>query len=228
MGTGLRPTLHPMHVIVAGGHGQIALRLEKLLTQADHQVTGLVRNPDHQADLEERGAETVVCDLEEASVEDLTGHLNGADVAVFAAGAGPGSGTDRKVTMDYKGSVLFTDAAAEAGINRVIQVSAIGAEAPPEDDEVFSVYLRAKADAEDNLRSRDMDWTIVRPGRLTDDPGTGRVRLGPPPVERGDVPRDDVAAVLAELITTGNGSRRTLVLVGGDTPVDEAVDRLDL
>jgi uncharacterized protein YbjT (DUF2867 family) len=217
-----------MHVIVAGGHGQIALRLEKLLSEADHQVTGLVRNPDHTADLEEAGASAVVCDLEDTTVEQLAGHLDGADAAVFAAGAGPGSGADRKHTMDFKGSVLLADAAREAAVPRVVQVSSIGAEAPPDDNEVFSAYLRAKADAEDDLRSRDLDWTIVRPGRLTDDAGTGHVRLAPPPVPRGDVTRDDVAAVLAELITSGQGSRRTLVLVEGDTPIRKAVATLAL
>lgn len=217
-----------MHVIVAGGHGQIALRLERLLTQSGHTAVGLIRNPDHGPEVEATGAVPAVCDLEKAAVDDLAEHLSGADAAVFAAGAGPGSGAARKDTVDRAASVLLADAAQTAGVRRFIQISSIGAGASPEPEaaDVFSEYLRAKAAAEDDLRGRDLDWTILRPGRLTNEPRTGRVRLDTPPIPRGGITRDDVAAVIAELLATGNGARRTLVLIQGDTPIPKAVDFL--
>jgi uncharacterized protein YbjT (DUF2867 family) len=151
--------------------------------------------------------------------------VEGADAVVFAAGAGPGSGAARKDTMDRAGAVRFAQAAERARVSRFLLVSAMAldrAEQLPADD-VFGAYLRAKAASEADLRTRDLDWTILRPGRLTDDPGTGRVRLGPPPLSRGAVSRQDVAEVLLALLGEPASVGHTLELVGGDTPVPEAV-----
>lgn len=218
-----------MQVLVIGGHGQIALRLQRLLTAAGHDAIGVIRNPDHSDDVEATGASAVVCDIEKAGVQELAGHAGGCDAVVFAAGAGPGSGSARKDTVDRAGSVLGADAAEQAGVKRFIQISAMGTSTapPPDTDPVFAAYLQAKTEAEDDLRSRELDWTVLRPGRLTDDPGTGRVRLASPPVPRADVTRDDVAAVLVGLVTEGRGIRRTLELVGGDTPIADAVKAID-
>jgi uncharacterized protein YbjT (DUF2867 family) len=216
-----------MRIVVAGGHGQIALRLERLLTAAGHVAVGIVRNPDHVGDVEAAGAEALVLDLEDASVDDVAGHLAGADAVVFAAGAGPGSGIPRKDTVDRAASVLMADAAEQAGVRRFVQISSIGAGAPPQPgtDETFAAYLRAKTEAEEDLRRRGLDWTVLRPGGLTNAPGTGRVRLAPS-VPRGQVSRDDVAAVIAGLLTDGRAVHQTLGLVGGDTPIEEALGRL--
>ncbi|SEH03313.1 Nucleoside-diphosphate-sugar epimerase [Nonomuraea solani] len=205
-----------MRIIIAGGHGQIGLRLAARLTTG---AVGLVRNPDHVADVEATGAEAVVCDLERASVEDVAAILEGADAVVFAAGAGPGSGAARKDTVDRAASVLLADAAERAGVGRFIQISSMGAGKPPAGgDEVWAAYIKAKTEAEEDLRARDLAWTILRPGRLTDEPGTGLVRLAPE-VERGAVPRDDVAAVVIALLADPGTARRTLELVSGDTPI---------
>ncbi|MCX9192839.1 NAD-dependent dehydratase [Carbonactinospora thermoautotrophica] len=213
-----------MRVVIAGGHGQVALRLERLLAARGDEVAGLIRNPDHAGDLSAAGAEPVVCDLEAASVEEVVGHVSGADAVVFAAGAGPGSGAARKETVDRAAAVLLADAAERAGVRRYLMVSSMGADAPPPEgtDEVFAAYLRAKAAADADLRRRDLDWTILRPGRLTNDPGTGRVRLAPK-VEPGAVPRDDVAATLMALLDTPASAGLVLELVAGDTPIPEAV-----
>lgn len=212
-----------MIVVIAGGHGQIALRLARELSERGHEPIGLLRNPDQVPDLERNGARGEVVDLEHTTVDDLAAIVRGADVVVFAAGAGPGSGAARKDTVDRAGAVLLADAAQQAGVTRYVMVSAMGAEyADPGSDDVFQAYLRAKAAADADLRARDLDWTIVRPGRLTDDPPTGRVDLGPDR-PRGEVPRGDVAAVLAELITTGSGIRKQVDLVSGRVPVAEAV-----
>ena len=223
-----------MLVVIAGGHGQVARRLSRALVAQGHTVIGLIRNRDHATDLQEDGARPVVLDLEAVSVDEVSQVLNGADAVVFAAGAGPGSGDARKQTVDLGAAVLLADAAELVGVRRYLQVSSMGVEsvrdgATPEGvDPGFVVYLRAKLAAEEDLRRRDLDWLVVRPGRLTDEPGTGRVRLDAA-TGRSDVPRDDVAAVLAALLErlrrNPASSRRVLELVAGDDPVEEAVTR---
>ncbi|MFJ5676053.1 NAD(P)H-binding protein [Streptomyces sp. NPDC093097] len=214
-----------MRIVIAGGHGQIALRLERLLHARGDEVAGVVRRPEQAGDLLAAGAEPVVCDLESASVADVARHLEGADAAVFAAGAGPGSGAARKDTVDRGAATLFADAAEAAGVRRFVVVSSMGADRePPEGTEpVFAAYLRAKGAADADVRARaGLDWTILRPGRLTDDPGTGAVTLADA-TGRGAVPRDDVAAVLAALLDEPGTIGRTLELIGGDIPVADAV-----
>ncbi|MCP2260579.1 Nucleoside-diphosphate-sugar epimerase [Streptoalloteichus tenebrarius] len=211
-------------MVIAGGHGKIALRLERLLAERGDVAVGLVRNPDHVADLHAAGADAVVCDLEEASVNEVAAHLAGADAVVFAAGAGPGSGAARKDTVDRAAAALVADACHMAEIRRYLLVSAMGLDRADQrgTDEVFAAYLRAKAASEEDLSSRDLDWTVLRPGRLTDEPGSGLVRLGAS-VPPGEVSRDDVARVLVALLDEPRSARHTLELVGGSDPVDEAV-----
>ncbi|MFE6686597.1 NAD(P)H-binding protein [Streptomyces sp. NPDC057743] len=214
-----------MRIVIAGGHGQIALRLERLLHARGDEVAGIVRRPEQAGDLLAAGAEPVVCDLELASVADVARHLEGADAAVFAAGAGPGSGAARKDTVDRGAATLFADAAEAAGVRRFVVVSAMGADRePPEGtDPVFAAYLRAKGAADADVRARaGLDWTILRPGRLTDDPGVGQVTLADA-TGRGAVSRDDVAAVLVALLDEPGTIGRTLELIGGDVPVADAV-----
>src|SRR6185312_11010245 len=177
-----------MDIVIAGGHGKIARRLTALLVARGDRVRGLIRNPDHEADLREDGSEPVVLDLEQASVDDVAGAIAGADAVVFAAGAGAGSGAERKLTLDRDGAVKLLAAAEAAGVERYVMVSSIGAEAPPDGDDVFSVYLRAKAQSDAALIASDRAWTVVRPGPLTDEPATGRARLTTEAV-RGDVSR---------------------------------------
>jgi len=211
-----------MSVAIAGAHGKIALRLARLLAARGERVIGLIRNPDHASDVRERGAEPVVCDLESATAQEIAATIAGTDAVVFAAGAGPGSGAERKLTMDRDGAIKLLEAARAADVRRYLIISSVGAENPPEDDDGFSVYLRAKAQADAAVRASDRDWTIVRPGRLTDGPGTGRVRLDSKPF-RGQVPRDDVAAVLDALLDEPAAAGHLLYLSGGEQPVEDAV-----
>jgi len=214
-----------MRIVIAGGHGQIALLLERDLAEAGHTAVGLIRKPEQVPDVEATGAEAVVLDLESADVDAVAKVLQGADAAVFAAGAGPGSGAARKDTVDRGSAVLLADAAERAGVRRFLQISGIGVDTPPTSgDEVWAAYIAAKAAAEDDLRARDLDWLILRPGGLTNDPGTGRVTLADH-TGRATVPRADVAAVITALLTAGI-ARRTLELVGGDTPIGQAVQDL--
>ncbi|MFJ4870929.1 SDR family oxidoreductase [Streptomyces sp. NPDC088757] len=212
-----------MRIVIAGGHGQIALRLERLLSAGGHEVAGIIRRPEQAADLREAGAEPVVLDLETASSPMVADALRGADAVVFAAGAGPGSGADRKDTVDRGAAVLLADAAERAGVRRYVVVSSMGADASHPGEEIFDTYLRAKGAADDEIRSRTaLDWTILRPGTLTNDAGTGLVRLEAR-TGRGPVPRDDVAAVVAELLDTPATSGLTLELTSGSTPLSVAV-----
>lgn len=213
-----------MRIVIAGGHGKIAVILTRLLADRQDSVIGLIRSDEQCERLRAAGSRPVVTDLERATAAGLAEHIAGADAVVFAAGAGPGSGAARKDTVDRGAAVLLGDAAELAGVRRYLMVSAIGADQPPPADAtpVFAAYLRAKGAAEADLRARDLDWTILRPGRLTDAPGVGRVTLAPS-VQRAEVPRADAAAVLVGLLDTPGAAGRVLEVVAGDTPVEKAV-----
>ena len=211
-----------MRVAIAGGHGQIALRLARILSERGDQVVALIRNPDQADDVRQAGAEPAVVDLEHASEEEVSQAIAGSDAVVFAAGAGPGSGSARKETMDYGGAVKLIAAAKLAEVPRYVIVSSMGANADEAGEDTFSVYQRAKGRADDAVRASGLDATVIRPGGLTNDPGTGRVNLGEN-VPGGRVTRDDVAAVLAAVLDSPHTIGRTLDLIGGDTPIAEAV-----
>ena len=216
-----------MHVAIAGGHGKIALILERLLSARGDSVAGFIRNPDQAGDLEAAGAEAVVIDLEEASVDEVAEHVRGADAVVFAAGAGPGSGAARKETVDRDAAILLADAAEAAGVDRYVMISAMGADPhATADDEVFQVYLRAKGVADEAIRARPaLTWTIVRPGLLTNDAGTGRVTIAES-TGRGSIPREDVAGVLVAVLDDPRTAGETFDLISGETPIAEAVAAL--
>ncbi|HVM20088.1 MAG TPA: SDR family oxidoreductase [Egibacteraceae bacterium] len=210
-----------MDVVIAGAHGQVARLLTRRLVAAGDRVVGLIRNPSHADDVRADGGDPVVVDLEQAAAADVAAAIEGCDAVVFAAGAGPGSGARRKETVDYGAAVTLRDAAVEAGVPRYVMVSSMGTRNPPAGDDVFSVYLRAKARADEALMASDLQWTIVRPGRLTDEPATGLVSLAER-VERGDIPRDDVAAVLVQALHDDRSVGTVVELVAGDTPVADA------
>ncbi len=219
-----------MRTVIAGGHGQIALRLSRLLTERGDEVVGLIRRPEHADEVRAVGAEPVPFDLESASVEQLARVLTAAeaDAVVFAAGAGPGSSVERKDSVDRAGAILLADAAEAAGVRRYLLVSSMGADARSsfDGDPVFRAYLRAKGAADDDIRGRtNLGWTVLRPGSLRDTPGTGRVRLAPN-TGGGSIPRDDVAAVLAALLLAPKTAGQTVEVVAGDVPVPEAVAAL--
>ena len=217
-----------MRVVVAGGHGKIALILEGLLVARGDSVAGLIRNPAHSADVRRAGAGAVVLDLESSSVEQVAEHLVGADAVVFAAGAGPGSGIERKATVDRDAAILLADAAEAAGVRRYLMVSAMGADGTPDEsgDPVFAAYLEAKAAADADVRARGaLTSTIVRPGLLTYEPGTGRVRVAES-TGRGSIPRADVAAVLVALLDQPGTGGVTFELISGDTPIADATSAL--
>jgi nucleoside-diphosphate-sugar epimerase len=212
-----------MDVLIAGGHGQVARRLIRLLARDGHTARGLIRNPDHAADIEADGGVPVLCDLER---DDVRPHVRGADAIVFAAGAGPGSGPERKRTVDLGGAVKCVEAAEELGVARFVIVSSIGAQDPEAGPEAMRPYLRAKAEADERVAASTLDWTIVRPGSLQDTPGTGRVNVSTELGGRGPVPRDDVALVLAETLQAPNTIGLIFEVFAGEVPAREAVRSL--
>ncbi|GAA0991729.1 SDR family oxidoreductase [Subtercola frigoramans] len=213
-----------MRIAIAGGHGAIALLTEKRLAEAGHEAVAIIRNPDHAADVLVAGGIPVVIDLEAVDAQTLARDLQGVDAVVFAAGAGPGSSAERKLTVDRDGAVLLADAAELAGIRRFVLVSSMGADASlPDSDDVFQVYLRAKGEADEAVRSRDLDYTIIRPGGLTDEAGTGQVTLAGS-TGRGGIPRDDVAAIIVATLLDGTGIGAQFEAIAGDTPVAEALE----
>jgi len=214
-----------MDVVIAGGHGQIALRLARLLSARGETVRSVIRNPDHAGDVEDTGASAVVFDLEGGSSDELADVVRGADAVVFAAGAGPGSGPERKRTVDLGAAVKLIEAASSAGVRRYVMVSSIGADDPAGGGEAMRPYLEAKAEADAALASSGLDFTIVRPGPLTNDPGTAKVTVGPD-VGRADVTRDDVAAVIVGALDEPRTVGKTFVLVNGDTPIPAALSQL--
>jgi uncharacterized protein YbjT (DUF2867 family) len=214
-----------MNVAIAGGHGKIALRLARLLHARGDEPRGLIRNPEHTGDVRAAGAEPVICDLEDADADAAARAIEGSDAVVFAAGAGPGSGPQRKWTMDRDGALKLLAAAKAQRISRYVMVSSMGADPDARGDDTFAVYLRAKGEADAALEASGLDHTIVRPGGLTDDPGTGRVRIGAH-VGRGTVSRGDVAAVLAAVLLEPGTAGTVFEVIAGDTPVEEAVAAL--
>lgn len=211
-----------LDIAIAGGHGQIGLRLGQLLAARGDRVRGLIRNPAQADDLRAAGVEPVVCDLERATAEEVAAAVAGTDAVVFAAGAGPGSGDARKTTMDRDGAVRLIEAAKAGGIDRYVIVSSRGADAGAEGDG-FAAYLRAKGEADEAVRASGLAWTIVRPGALVNEPGTGSVRTD---TGDGQIPREDVAATLVAVLDTPATAGRTFLLVSGDAPIAEAVAAL--
>ncbi|MCW2803794.1 MAG: NAD-dependent dehydratase [Propionibacteriaceae bacterium] len=215
-----------MRVAIAGGHGKIALQLERLLSEAGHEAVGIIRNPDQAADLLVVGGIPLVIDLERTDVETVATDLVGVDAVVFAAGAGPGSGAERKWSVDRDAAILMADAAEHAGVRRYVLISARRADDyDPNSDEVFQIYLRAKSEADADLRERDLDWTIVRPGGLTDDPPTGKVTVADDTGD-GTIPRADVAALVVETLVERLAIRRQFEVISGDQPIAEALRQL--
>ena len=211
-----------MLVAIAGGHGQIALRLARILADRGDTARALIRNPAHAGDVEAAGGEPVICDLEQAEQDEVARAVDGAGAVVFAAGAGPGSGPERKWTMDYGGAVKLIAAAERDGIERYVMLSSRGADPDAPGDDTFAVYLRAKGKADEELRASGLRHTIVRPGWLTDEPGTGRIRAAEH-VDDGSISRDDVAAVLAFSVHDPALAGVGFEVVAGEEPIEQAL-----
>ena len=223
-----------MKIAIAGGHGQIALLLARLVTDAGHDAVAIIRNPAHVTDVEQQGATALVADLEQLDDDELGLRLRGVDAVVFAAGAGPDSGAERKLTVDRDAAILLANAAERIGIQRYVMISAMAADTyDPEraqvpaktEADVFQVYLRAKAEADANVRMRNLRWTIIRPGALLDTPPQGTVQVGRT-VPRGSIPRADVAALVLHALLDDTAVGVQFEVTSGDTPIPAALHAL--
>ncbi len=223
-----------MKIAIAGGHGQIALLLARQLTDAGHDAVSIVRNPAHVPDVEQQGATALVADLEQLDDDELALRLRGVDAVVFAAGAGPNSGAERKLTVDRDAALLLADAAERLGVQRYVMISAMAADRyDPEravvparsDADVFQVYLRAKSEADANIRARNLRWTIIRPGALLDTPPQGTVDVGRT-VPRGSIPRADVAALVLHALVDDLAVGVQFEVTSGNTPIPAALSAL--
>ena len=216
-----------MRVLIAGAHGKTARRLTRMLVEDGHEVRGLVRKEEQTGDIEADGAEPVLVDLEAEEVEGGVGSaVEGCDAIVFAAGAGPGSGDARKETMDYGGAVKLVEAAEGRGVRRYLMLSSMGAGDPEGGSEGMRPYLRAKARADERLRESGLDYTIIRPGSLTEDEGTGNIEAAEKLGRRGEIPREDVARTFAAALEDEDTYHKTFEILSGDTPIREALAHL--
>lgn len=210
-----------MNIVILGAHGNIAMLLHPMLVANEHHVRGLIRNPDHVDEVRRAGAEPVVCDVEKH--EDISSHVGQAELAIFAAGAGPGSGEARKWTVDRDGAVKLMDACKKNGIQRYIMISAMRTD-EPRGNELFQTYLRAKAQADEALRKSGLAYTILKPGRLTDNLPTGYVALDAS-LPSGEISRADVAGVLSEIVELPQTIGFEWDLTSGNTLLEMAVRR---
>ena len=209
-----------MTISIVGASGQIARLLHPILIEKGHSVRGIIRKPEQSGDLNKMGIEPVIADVEKlADISDAVGY---ADAVIFAAGAGPGSGAERKWTMDRDGAIKLIEAAQKNGINRYLMISAMGLETP-RGNEVFQTYQQAKAQADEALRNSGLDYTIVKPGRLTNEPGTGKISVGKS-LDRGEIPREDVASVLAEILEMPEAIGKEFDLLSGNQPIRQALE----
>lgn len=211
-----------MDITIVGGHGSIAMLLHPMLVEKGHSVRGIIRKSEQADDLRNAGAEPVVCDIEEH--DDISNAVGNVDAVLFAAGAGPGSGAERKWTVDRNGAIKLIEAAKKNDIGRYVMISAMGLD-KPRGPEVFQTYLKSKKEVDKALRNSGLYYTIIKPGRLTDESGTGRIALAPE-LPKGEVPREDVAAVLAETLETDELSGYELCLTGGADPVEKAIQKV--
>ena len=215
-----------MKVLVAGAHGKTARRLVRMLVEDGHEVRGLVRNEKQMPDVEADGADPLLVDLEEEGVGAVGRAVDGCDAVIFAAGAGPGSGAARKETMDYGGAVKLVEAAEQHNARRYLMLSSMGAGDPEGGSEAMRPYLRAKARADERLQESGLDYTIIRPGSLTDEEETGRIEAEESLGRRGEISRADVARTFAEALEANNTYRKTFEILAGNTPIREALEKI--
>ncbi len=211
-------------VAIIGGHGKVALHLTKILTGQGHEVSSLFRNPDHSGDVEQAGATPVVADLAELSKDQMAEVFRGHDAVVWSAGSG-GSSPEATYAVDRDAAIRSMDAAKDAAVGRYVMVSYLGASKDhgvPEDNDFFH-YAEAKAAADEHLRSSELAWTILGPGGLTTDAGTGKIEVSSKP-KNDSVPREDVAHVAAVVLGNLGTVDKTIEFTSGDTPIDEAIE----
>ena len=209
-----------MHVLIVGSHGQIGQSIVRQMAASDHRSRAMIRDAAQEAQMKQLGAaETVVADLE----GDVSHAVQGCDAVVFVAGSGGGTGPDRTDAIDRDGAIGMVDAARKAGVKRFVMLSSMGADAPKDGPADLQHYLEAKQAADQHLIGSGLDYTIVRPGALNDDRGTQRIEAAKDLQRSGEIPRDDVAAVLIQVLAAPNTIGTQFEVLSGGSSLQEAV-----
>ncbi|MCY8005594.1 SDR family oxidoreductase [Bacillus haynesii] len=210
-----------MKVFVVGANGQIGRRLTKSLNESgEHQVRAMVRNEEQAQALKQSGTETALANLED-TVESIAEAAKGCDAIVFTAGSGGKTGADKTLLVDLDGAVKTIEAAEKAGIRRFIMVSTLQAHRRENWNEALKPYYVAKHYADRMLEGSELNYTIIRPGGLLNEPGTGRVKAAENLERGGTIPREDVADTILAALTEEHTFRRSFDLVSGDqTPAE--------
>jgi uncharacterized protein YbjT (DUF2867 family) len=212
-----------MQIFIAGANGQIGQHLLRELANSDHEARAMIRHPEQGPELQQLGAtETVLGDLE----QDCSEAMKGCDTVIFTAGSGPHTGPEKTIAVDQDGAIRLIDNAKTMGVKHFIIVSSVGAEEPNNGPEKLRHYLQAKHNADEHLKNSGLNYTIVRPGRLTNNEGTGKVAISAKPGGSGAIPRQDVARVLLATLNTNSKADRIFYVVSGDTPVAKALAKL--
>lgn len=217
-----------MKIFVAGAHGNVGKKLVKILTDKGHEVKAMIRDESQSDEMKELGATPVVADLE----KDKDFPLDKIEVVYFCAGSGPQTGADKTVEVDQKGAIKLIDSAYHHKVYRFIMISSVGADDPKHGPEALKTYLKAKHEADKELKYSGLLYTIIRPGHLTDEPGTGKVtakeKLEEREKENGKISREDVARTLAACLEHSQTETKVFELIQGDTLIDEALVNLPL
>lgn len=214
-----------MNVLVIGANGQIGQRLVKKLKKAGHHPKAMIRKEKQKPKFEEVEIETVIADLE----EDFSHAYEDVDAVVFTAGSGGHTPKSQTKVIDRDGAIKAIDEAEKAGADRFIMVSALKANRDPEIwSEAMQHYYEAKAAADEYLRKSKLDYTVLMPGRLSNEEGTGKVELGNNiELDNRSITRDDVATVILELLDNESSFGKSLELLQGDKPISEAIENLN-
>lgn len=211
-----------MKVAIIGANGGVGTFLGEILAKRGDNPVGYIRDAAQAPALEKLGMQTEIADLMETTIEEYAQLLEDTDAIVFTAGAG-GAGVDLTKAVDGEGVRKMIAAAQMAEVKRFLLVSAFpDAGRDQETTESFELYMKVKRQADVDLVHSKLAWTILRPGTLTDNPGTGQVDLGQA-ISYGEVPREDVAGVLAELLKHPETTYSILELTEGDLSIEDAV-----
>lgn len=205
-----------MKVLVVGANGQIGHQVVEKLKDKGHDPVAMVRKEEQTKQFSDKGIDTVLGDLE----KDFSHAFEGVDTVVFAAGSGGDTGPDMTIVIDQEGAIETVDNAKNAGVKHFVIVSSMGANAPKEAENIKH-YMYAKHRADEHLKASGLDYTIIRPGMLQNDAGTGKVSLSEENQSFGNVPREDVASVIVQAVDSNKAENKVYTLLEGDTPVED-------
>ncbi len=208
-----------MNVLVAGAHGKIGMQIVTLLLENDHHVTAMVKEQDQIEEMEKLGAKPVLANLE----TDVAFATEGVNAIIFAAGSGPNTGPDKTITVDQDGAIKLIEACEKNAVERFVMLSAMGVDNPDEGPEKIQHYLKAKLKADERLKKSNLNYTIIRPGRLTNDEETGTIEASEHLTGAGEISRADVALILVEALNNENTYRKTIDVLNGDKQIAEAL-----